>query len=112
MMLQFKDGLNSCGGLWEMIESRWEMFWPVMTSMQPRPLSQQEFQQLFTVCYSQSEGPLRAAEEATVRHWEAALEKVGGKNAGVETLGNKATRDDEKIRIKIVFVRWSGRFFL
>lgn len=64
-----------------MIESRWEMFSPVMTSIQQRPLSQQEFQQLFTICYSQSEGPLRAAEEATVRHWEAALEKVRGKNA-------------------------------
>ncbi|TWW58458.1 hypothetical protein D4764_07G0011770, partial [Takifugu flavidus] len=76
MIFQFKDGLNSCGGLWDMIESRWEMFCPVMTSVQQRPLSHQEFQQLFTVCYSQSDGPLRAAEEATVRHWEAALEKV------------------------------------
>ncbi|XP_029684059.1 valacyclovir hydrolase [Takifugu rubripes] len=77
MISQFKDGLNSCGGLWDMIESRWEMFCPVMTSVQQRPLSHQEFPQpLFNVCYSQSDGPLRAAEEATVRHWEAALEKV------------------------------------
>lgn len=93
MIFQFKDGLNSCGGLWDMIESRWEMFSPVMTSIQQRPLSQREFQQLFTICYSQSEGPLRAAEEATVRHWEAALEKVRGENAG-ET---KGTRVNEKI---------------
>lgn len=80
MIFQFKDGLNSCGGLWDMIESRWEKFSPVMTSIQQRSLTQQEFQQLFTICYSQPESPLRVAEEATVRHWETALEKVRGKN--------------------------------
>lgn len=94
MISQFKDGLNSCGGLWDMIESHWEMFGPVMTSMQ------QDFQQLFTVCYSQSEGPLRAAEEATVRHWEAALEKVRGKKEGAETLGIGMTRVMRRVQSK------------
>lgn len=84
MILQFKDGLNSCGGLWDVIESRWEMFVPVMTSVPQHPLTWPEFQQLFTVCYSQSEGSLRTAEEATVGHWEAALEEVRGKKGGME----------------------------
>lgn len=84
MIFQFRDGLNSCGGLWDVIASRWEMFVPVMTSVPQRPLTRPEFQQLFTVCYSQSEGSLRTAEEATVGHWETALEEVRGKKGGME----------------------------
>lgn len=32
MISQFTEGLNSCGGLWEMAQSNWEDFVPVMTS--------------------------------------------------------------------------------
>lgn len=84
MIFQFKDGLNSCGALWDVMESRWEMFVPVMTSVAQHPLTRPEFQQLFRVCYSQSEGSLRTAEEATVGHWETALEEVRGKKEGME----------------------------
>lgn len=79
MVFQLKDGLNSCGGLWDVMESRWEMFVPLMTSLPQHPLTRPEFQQLFSVGYSQPGGSLRTAEEATVRHWEAALEEVRGK---------------------------------
>uniref|UniRef100_H3D450 HECT domain-containing protein n=2 Tax=Tetraodon nigroviridis TaxID=99883 RepID=H3D450_TETNG len=81
MIFQFKDGLNSCGGLWDVIQRRWEMFVPVMTGVPQHPLTRPEFQQLFTVCYSPSEGSLRTAEEATVGHWETALEEVRGGRA-------------------------------
>lgn len=116
MIFQFKDGLNSCGGLWDMIEAHWEMFSPVMTSVQKNLLTLRDFQQLFTVCYNQSAGSLRAAEEETVRHWETVLEEVRGKNRRRESWCGESLRIgmtcvDEKILTKMVFVRWSGRFF-
>lgn len=83
-IFQFKDGLNSCGGLWDVMESHWEMFAPVMTGVPRHPLTRPEFQQLFVVCYSQPEGSLRTAEEATVGHWETALDEVRGGNGGME----------------------------
>ncbi|XP_018526424.1 uncharacterized protein LOC108879587 [Lates calcarifer] len=73
MISQFTDGLNSCGGLWDMVQSHWEAFVPVMTSMQQEPLTLEEFKQLFTVCYSHQDSQLRAAEEATAKHWETVL---------------------------------------
>lgn len=95
MIFQFRDGLNSCGGLWDVMESRWEMFVPVMTSVPQHPLTRPEFQQLFAVCYSQSEGRLRSAEEATVGHWETVLEEVRGKKGGME----KASRLSAMTRV-------------
>lgn len=84
MISQFKEGLNSCGGLWDMVQSHWEMFVPVMTSSQQQPLTLEEFKQLFTVCYSHPDSQLRAAEEATAGHWERALTLVRGKNRGMD----------------------------
>ncbi len=83
MISQFKEGLNSCGGLWETIQSHWVAFVPVMTSAQQLPLKLEEFKQLFTVCYSRPDGQLRAAEEATAAHWETVLTLVSGKNRGM-----------------------------
>nr|XP_020442851.1 uncharacterized protein LOC109952225 isoform X2 [Monopterus albus] len=73
MISQFTEGLNSCGGLWDTIQCHWETFVPVMTSTQQKPLTLEEFKQLCTVCYSHMDCQLRAAEEATVRHWETIL---------------------------------------
>ncbi|KAM7012595.1 G2/M phase-specific E3 ubiquitin-protein ligase-like [Tautogolabrus adspersus] len=73
MISQFTEGLNSCSGLWDMIQSHWEVFKPVMTGAQQHPLTLEEFKQLFTVCYSPPDSPLRAAEEAAAAHWETAL---------------------------------------
>lgn len=80
MISQFTDGLNSCGGLWDMVQSHWEAFVPVMTSMQQEPLTLEEFKQLFTVCYSHQDSQLRAAEEATAKHWETVLTFISSKH--------------------------------
>jgi len=81
MISQFIEGLNSCGGLWDLVKSEWEMFLPVMTSTQQQPLTLEEFKQLFTICYSHADSELRAAEEATATHWETVLTLVSGKQA-------------------------------
>ncbi|KAM3619724.1 uncharacterized protein V6R79_012667 [Siganus canaliculatus] len=76
MISQFKEGLNSCGGLWDIIQCHWEAFAPVMTRAQPRPLTLDESRQLFTVCYSRADSQLRAAEETTAGHWDATLSLI------------------------------------
>lgn len=79
MISQFTEGLNSCGGLWDTIQSNWEVFVPIMTSAQQQPLTLEEFKLLFTICYSPPDSQPRAAEEATAGHWETALTLVSGK---------------------------------
>ncbi|XP_042370041.1 G2/M phase-specific E3 ubiquitin-protein ligase-like [Plectropomus leopardus] len=76
MISQFTEGLNSCGGLWDTVLSHWREFMPVMTSAQQQPLTLEQFKQLFTVCYSQQDSQLRAAEAATAGHWETVLTLV------------------------------------
>uniref|UniRef100_A0A3B4UYK5 HECT domain-containing protein n=1 Tax=Seriola dumerili TaxID=41447 RepID=A0A3B4UYK5_SERDU len=73
MISQFTEGLNSCGGLWNTLQSHWEAFVPVMTSTRQEPLTLEGFKQLFTVCYSHLDCQLRVAEEATAAHWETVL---------------------------------------
>ncbi|XP_017294905.1 uncharacterized protein LOC108249798 isoform X2 [Kryptolebias marmoratus] len=73
MISQFTEGLNSCGGLWDLVKLHWEMFLPVMTGKAQRPLTLEEFRELFTFCYSHPDSELRAGEEATVTHWETVL---------------------------------------
>ncbi|XP_041862185.1 G2/M phase-specific E3 ubiquitin-protein ligase-like isoform X2 [Melanotaenia boesemani] len=82
MISQFIEGLNSCGALWDLVKSHWEMFLPVMTSTQQQPLTLKEFKQLFTVCYSHPNSELRAAEEATVINWETVLTLVSDGRTG------------------------------
>ncbi|KAF7654018.1 hypothetical protein LDENG_00075750, partial [Lucifuga dentata] len=81
MISQFAEGLNSCGGLWDTIQSNWEAFLPLMTSLEQRPLTLEDFRALFTICYSRPNGELRAAEEATVGHWERALALISNNQA-------------------------------
>ncbi|XP_039983743.1 uncharacterized protein LOC120790376 isoform X2 [Xiphias gladius] len=81
MISQFTEGLNSCGGLWDTVQSHWEVFVPVMTSARREPLTLEEFKQLFTVCYSHLDSELRAAEEATAGHWETVLTFVSNGRA-------------------------------
>ncbi|XP_037627029.1 uncharacterized protein LOC119489002 isoform X1 [Sebastes umbrosus] len=76
MISQFTDGMNSCGGLWDTVQSHWEEFVPVMTIKQQQPLTLEEFKRLFTVCYSHPDSQLREAEEATAGHWETVLTLV------------------------------------
>lgn len=79
MISQFTEGLNSCGGLWDTIQSHWEAFMPVMTSARQQLLTLEKFKRLFVVCYSRLDSQLRAAEEATAEHWGAVLSTVAGK---------------------------------
>ncbi|KAK9519671.1 hypothetical protein VZT92_022383 [Zoarces viviparus] len=76
MISQFTEGLNSCGGLWETVQSNWEEFVPVMTSAQQQPLTVEEFKQLFTICYSRPDSRLRPTEEVTAGHWQNVLTLV------------------------------------
>lgn len=80
MVSQFTEGLNSCGGLWDLVKCHWETFLPVMTGKEQRPLTLEEFKELFTLCYSHADTELRAGEEATVSHWETVLTFVRGKH--------------------------------
>ncbi|AWP10574.1 putative G2/M phase-specific E3 ubiquitin-protein ligase-like [Scophthalmus maximus] len=81
MISRFTEGMNSCGGLWDTVLSHWQAFVPVMTSAQQEPLTLEQFRQLFDVCYSRRDCRLRAAEEATVGHWETVLAFVGNGQA-------------------------------
>ncbi|KAF6724319.1 G2/M phase-specific E3 ubiquitin-protein ligase [Oryzias melastigma] len=77
MISQFTQGLNSCGGLWDLVKAHWEMFLPVMTSTRrQQPLTLEEFMKLFNVSFSHSDSELRAAEEATFSHWQTVLNLV------------------------------------
>nr|XP_040040558.1 uncharacterized protein LOC120824057 isoform X2 [Gasterosteus aculeatus aculeatus] len=76
MISQFTEGLSSCGGLWETVQSNWEEFVPVMTSTQQPPLTLEEFKRLFVICYSLPDSQLKASEELTVGHWESVLTLV------------------------------------
>ncbi|XP_047444104.1 uncharacterized protein LOC125009904 [Mugil cephalus] len=77
MISQFKEGLNSCGGLWDIIRSHWETFVPVITSTQQQLLTLEKFKRLFVVCFSRLDSQLRPAEEATAEHWGTVLSLVG-----------------------------------
>lgn len=79
MISQFIEGMNSCGGLWDLVKCHWEVFLPVMTGKVLRPLTLEEFRELFTFCYSHPDSELRAEEEATITHWETVLTFVSGK---------------------------------
>ncbi|XP_028258998.1 uncharacterized protein LOC114434185 [Parambassis ranga] len=79
---QFTEGLNSCGGLWDLVQANWEAFVPVMSSAQQQLLTLEEFKLLFTVHFSSPDSPMRAAEEATVAHWETVLALVNEGQAG------------------------------
>uniref|UniRef100_A0A3B3XMS8 HECT domain-containing protein n=1 Tax=Poecilia mexicana TaxID=48701 RepID=A0A3B3XMS8_9TELE len=79
MISQFLEGLNSCGRLWDLVNSHWEAFLPVMTSMtstERRAPSLEEFRRLFTFCFSDPDSELRGAEETTAAQWETVLSMV------------------------------------
>ncbi|XP_023195862.1 uncharacterized protein LOC111609764 [Xiphophorus maculatus] len=76
MISQFLEGLNSCGGLWDLVKSHWETFLPVMTSTERRAPSLEAFRRLFTFCFSDPDSELRGAEETTAAQWETVLSMV------------------------------------
>lgn len=113
MISQFTEGLNSCGGLWDMVQSHWEIFAPVMTSAPRQPLSLEEFKQLFTISFSTSDAQLRADEEATAGHWETILTLVGGKVGGCGGKNKDAPSVSGYIKyFSVCTIRRQGRVFL
>lgn len=84
MVSQFTQGLNSCGGLWDTMQSHCEAFESLMTSVpRKQPLPLEELRQLFRVCYSPAERQLQTAEEETAQLWETVLTSISGKSTGV-----------------------------
>ncbi|XDV31700.1 hypothetical protein PO909_002663 [Leuciscus waleckii] len=75
MINQFKDGMNSCGNLWKIVEKSWKVFLPVFTNQQ-RGLTREDFRSLFTVCWSEAGSNLREKEEDTIFCWELFLNKI------------------------------------
>ncbi|CAB1331933.1 unnamed protein product, partial [Coregonus sp. 'balchen'] len=74
MISQFTEGLNSCGGLWDIIKAHSAAFMSVMTRTE-HPLTLEQFKSLFEVSWSPLESTigLRQAEETTVTSWERFL---------------------------------------
>ncbi|CAJ1061017.1 uncharacterized protein LOC117831916 [Xyrichtys novacula] len=100
MVSQFTEGLNSCGGLWDIIRSHWDLFAPQMTRVQ-QPLTLEEFKQLISVCYSPPDSPLRAAEEDSAAHWDTALTLISESKAdfSLEELLAFITGDDHPLSL-------------
>ncbi|KAJ7992891.1 hypothetical protein DPEC_G00266780 [Dallia pectoralis] len=73
MISQFTEGLNSCGGMWDIMKANSAAFMPVMTRTE-HVLTLKQFRSLFEVFWSplESTGP-RQAEEITITSWERFL---------------------------------------
>lgn len=99
MISQFKEGLNSCGGLWDTVQSHWRMFLPLMTHTQQKPQTLEEFKQLFTACCSHPDQRLREEEEATAQQWDAILTLV----RGTKPMGNAGSNGVwELLRVNVL----------
>ncbi|XP_019904491.2 uncharacterized protein LOC109616028 [Esox lucius] len=73
MISQFTEGLNSCGGMWDIMKANSAAFMPVMTRTE-YVLTLKQFRSLFEVLWSPLESTaLRQAEETTVTSWERFL---------------------------------------
>nr|XP_055028865.1 G2/M phase-specific E3 ubiquitin-protein ligase-like [Misgurnus anguillicaudatus] len=82
MINQFKDGMNSCGNLWKVVERNWKAFLPVFTNQQ-KPLSREDFRALFTISWSEEGSNLKDKEEDTIFCWELLLNKIQEKQSTI-----------------------------
>lgn len=80
MILQFTEGLNSCGGLWDIIKGNSSAFLPVMTHTK-WPVSLESFRRMFQISWSPPESNQKVAEETTITCWEEVLTMVNGRLA-------------------------------
>ncbi|XP_073712730.1 G2/M phase-specific E3 ubiquitin-protein ligase-like [Misgurnus anguillicaudatus] len=85
MINQFKDGMNSCGNLWKVVERNWKVFLPVFTNQQ-KPLSREDFRALFTISWSEEGSNLKDKEEDTIFCWELLLNKIQGGLVAADTV--------------------------
>ncbi|ROI15246.1 G2/M phase-specific E3 ubiquitin-protein ligase [Anabarilius grahami] len=82
MICQFKDGMNSCGNLWQIVEKNWKVFLPLFTNEQ-KGLTRDEFRALFTICWSEEGSNLREREEDTIFCWELLLNSIQEKQSTI-----------------------------
>ncbi|XP_051976561.1 G2/M phase-specific E3 ubiquitin-protein ligase-like [Xyrauchen texanus] len=75
MITQFKQGLNSCGQLWETVERHWNAFRPLFTHKEGQ-LTRLSFRALFKVVWSEEGSNRREAEEDTMFSWECLLSSI------------------------------------
>ncbi|KAF4115370.1 hypothetical protein G5714_002859 [Onychostoma macrolepis] len=50
MISQFKEGMNSCANMWQIIELNWKVFLPLFTNKQ-KELTREDFRGLFKMCW-------------------------------------------------------------
>lgn len=77
MILQFTDGMNAFGKLWDLVRKNWIAFLPLFTNMQ-EPMSKAAFKALFSYNYSRRGSNHREAEEDTIYCWEMVLNMIEG----------------------------------
>lgn len=85
IIAQFKDGMNSCGNLWQIVEKNWKVFLPLFTNKQ-KELTRDEFRALFTICWSEEGSNLREKEEDTIFCWELLLNSIQGNQTEIDHL--------------------------
>ncbi|XP_038560055.1 G2/M phase-specific E3 ubiquitin-protein ligase-like [Micropterus salmoides] len=78
MILQFTDGMNAFGKLWDLVRKNWIAFLPLFTNMQ-EPMSKAAFKALFSYNYSRRGSNHREAEEDTIYSWEMVLNMIEDK---------------------------------
>lgn len=65
MIQQFREGMNSCGRLWDTFKRHWKAFQKAFTQ-EVGPLTRSSFQALFKVQWSNEGTNCRDAEEDTM----------------------------------------------
>ncbi|XP_076845164.1 uncharacterized protein LOC143490355 [Brachyhypopomus gauderio] len=78
MVVQFTEGLNLCGGLWDTVKANWIDFLPIFTNMS-EPISRATFRALFQINWSREGTKCREEEEETIYYWELVLKMIEDK---------------------------------
>ncbi|KAK1786970.1 hypothetical protein P4O66_017347, partial [Electrophorus voltai] len=78
MVVQFMEGMNSYGGLWDTVKANWIDFLPIFTNMN-EPISRNSFTALFQINWSREGTKSREEEEETVYYWELVLRMIEDK---------------------------------
>lgn len=79
MIIQFTEGLNACGKLWDMVKTNWIDFLPVFTKTS-KCISLASFRTLFKISWSEQGTKRRAEEEESIYNWELVLKMIEGEH--------------------------------
>ncbi|KAJ8364736.1 hypothetical protein SKAU_G00135670 [Synaphobranchus kaupii] len=80
MILQFTDGINTFGKLWDLVKENWIAFLPLFTNMQ-EGMTKAVFKAIFSYNYSPQGTNHREAEEETIYSWELVLNMIEDKES-------------------------------